>query len=168
MSAYLSYWVVDYHPQWLSIIPSSWSLINYHPVWSNIIYDIRLSWMNIVLLGQKWADEGEYRTHQKNIMCCSWKSSVVNEYTVIFFGRNLFKMGESAQLNFAPKISGEILPIWENFPKFANFWLKHWTKFAQIEKNSPTNFGEKLNCAFASFRANKNYCVSPNIADNRL
>jgi hypothetical protein len=32
-------------------------------------------------------------------------------------------------------------------PKSANFWLKIGTKFAQIKRNSPTNFGAKLNCA---------------------
>jgi hypothetical protein len=42
---------------------------------------------------------------------------------------------------------GEILPIWANFPQISKFLAGILTKFAQIEKKSPTNFGAKLNCA---------------------
>jgi hypothetical protein len=46
-------------------------------------------------------------------------------------------MGESAQLSFAPKISGEFLSIWANFPQISKFfgWTMdeirpNWKKFA--------------------------------------
>jgi hypothetical protein len=38
-------------------------------------------------------------------------------------------MGESVQLNFAPKNSGEILPIWVNFSQIIKFLAGHWTKW---------------------------------------
>jgi hypothetical protein len=76
-------------------------------------------------------------------------------------------MGESAQLRFALKISGEILPIWANFvhcsaETFADLgeFRPNRKKFAQIERNSPEIFGAKLNCAGSPISGEKNnYCV---------
>jgi hypothetical protein len=56
-------------------------------------------------------------------------------------------MGESAQLSFAPKISGEFLSIWAKFPKSANSSAEQWTQFAQIARNSPKFLRANLNCA---------------------
>jgi hypothetical protein len=50
--------------------------------------------------GQMWAI---FRQNTK------FSAQVHPVYTVIFFRRNLFEMGESAQLNFAPKIFGRNL-----------------------------------------------------------
>jgi hypothetical protein len=63
-------------------------------------------------------------------------------------------MGESAQLSFAPKISGEFLSIW------AKFSDEQWTKFAQIGRNSPEIFeGEPQLRGFARFARKNIYCV---------
>jgi hypothetical protein len=75
-------------------------------------------------------------------------------HTVIFFGRNLFEMGESAQLRFALKNFGRISSIAQ--PKN----LLNWGNFAQIERNSPESFGAKLNCAGSPISGEKNnYCA---------
>jgi hypothetical protein len=69
-------------------------------------------------------------------------------------------MGESAQLSFAPKISGEFLSIWAKFPKSANSSAEQWTKFAILGKNSPEIFeGEPQLRGFARFARKKIYCV---------
>jgi hypothetical protein len=49
-------------------------------------------------------------------------------------------MGESAQLSFAPKISGDFFRFGRNLPNSANSSAEQWTKFAQIGRNSPEIF----------------------------
>jgi hypothetical protein len=69
-------------------------------------------------------------------------------------------MGESAQLNFASKISGEFLPIRANFAIVQPKNLLIWGNFAQIERNPPEIFGAKLDCADSPISGEKNnYCV---------
>jgi hypothetical protein len=45
----------------------------------------------------------------------------------------------------APKIFGRNFADLGEFPPNQQILAGHWTKFAQIEKKSPTNFGVKLN-----------------------
>jgi hypothetical protein len=68
--------VVDYYPQLLNIISSSWLLFQE----STIIDDIRLSWMNIVSIGWISSALDEYHPRQMSITCFSWISSARDEY----------------------------------------------------------------------------------------
>jgi hypothetical protein len=63
-------------------------------------------------------------------------------------------MGESAQLNFAPKILGEFLSVSS---------AEQWTTLAQIGRNSPESLeGEPQLRGFAQFARKNIYCVQEN------
>jgi hypothetical protein len=65
-------------------------------------------------------------------------------------------MGESSQLNFASKISGEFLPIWANFVHCSGEEFFDLGKFRPNRKKSARNFwGETQLRGFAHFGREK-------------
>jgi hypothetical protein len=64
--------VVDYHPQWLSVIKNNQE--------STIIDDICLSWLNIVSIGWISSALDEYYFRQMSIICFSWILSALDEF----------------------------------------------------------------------------------------
>jgi hypothetical protein len=57
------------------------------------------------------------------------------------------ELGKSAKLSFAPKISGEFLSIWRNFPKSANSSAEHRRNLPKLEEIRPKFLGANLNYA---------------------
>jgi hypothetical protein len=82
-------------------------------------------------------------------------------YTVIFFWAELVRNGRIRAVEVRPQ------NFWANFSQFGRISslaqpknLLNWGNFAQIERNSPENFGAKLNCAGSPISGEKNnYCV---------
>jgi hypothetical protein len=85
---------------------------------------------------------------------------LLKAYTVIFFGRNLFEMGESAQLRFALKNFGRNSP---NLGEFRPLLSQRICWFGEISPKSkeirPKFLGRNLNARVRPFRARKKITV---------
>jgi hypothetical protein len=69
-----------------------------------------------------------------------WTGFTVFIGTQFFFGLNLFEMGESAQLNFAPKIFGRNFADLGEFPPNQKFLAGHWDETRPNQKKFAHKF----------------------------
>jgi hypothetical protein len=97
LSGWLSSSMVDYHPQWLSIIYRGWlsSPVVEHRVNSHHLP----TWINIVLLCRKSAVD-EHLSRQMIIICFNWISSTVVEYQLLLMNIILHSRQLSATLHY--------------------------------------------------------------------
>jgi hypothetical protein len=83
----------------------------------------------------------------KNLVSVN-RFAICGKFTRALLAHHIFTFyvkvfGESAQLKSPLKFSGEILPIWANFPQIRNFLAGHWDEIRPNQKKFAHKFWGK-------------------------